>query len=429
MFQEFSITIFRKTALQYWLIAAFGLESFCVTYGLKWHSIIPLLTIVYPITGLIIAIGWLLLPQATFSLRKSNTITVKSLKRRAIAILLKTIALIYFSIELFQATPLSIELADMLPIMKVMATRFYSGQLAHVYDKIPEIWGGIQPIYLPAMWMPFTVAVALQIDMRWVTVGGLFIGFSLFLTLIRPFKRPIPISILFTFTALFFWWLFKEDVYNFIPLTEEGIVIGYYSLLVLSLLNGNYWLIGFSIALCTLSRYAFIGWIPAFGIYLLWERKWLEMGKTVLGGFTTLFFLCIVPFGLKPLKLIAELPNEYINFSKRVWQDSGDFFYETMGFAKFFGPDRITLQHNLLVYLSFIIPILFIGICMVLKKKFKRHLHNIPLSSLKVSLVVFYNFIDVPYLYLFYTSSFISLLGLAYFVSVPNHHFNESLEG
>ncbi len=428
MFQAFSINFFRRKSLHYWLIAAFGVESFCVTYGLHWPELVPFLTVVYPIMGLIIALGFILLPKAAFALSIHKTMTPIGIKRRLVAILLKTIALIYFSIELFRATPLSIDLADMLPIMKIMATRFCNGHIAQVYDKIPEIWGGIQPIYLPAMWMPFAIPVALHIDMRWVTVGGLFLAFSLFLTLIRPFKRPYPVALLSIIATLFFWWLFKADLYNFIPLTEEGIVVGYYSLLVLSLLNGNYWLIGISIALCTLSRYSFIGWIPAFAIYLLLEKKWKAIGQITLGGCVTVLLLCIVPFGWKPIQLIAALPKEYINFSKRVWEDSYDFFFETMGFAKFFGPERIALQHSLLVYCSFILPSLFVVICMALKNKYQYKMHNIPLASLKLALVVFYNLIDVPYLYLFYTSSFISLLGLAYFVSIPDHHFSEEME-
>ena len=47
----------------------------------------------------------------------------------------------------------------------------------------------------------------------------------------------------------------------------------------------------------------------------------------------------------------------------------------------------------------------------------KKVMENIPLAALKLSSVIFYNFIDVPYLYLFYTSSFISLLVGAVVVS------------
>jgi hypothetical protein len=46
----------------------------------------------------------------------------------------------------------------------------------------------------------------------------------------------------------------------------------------------------------------------------------------------------------------------------------------------------------------------------------KIMLNNVPMSILKISLVVFYNFIDVPYLYLFYTSSVVSLIFAAQFM-------------
>ncbi|MFZ6026041.1 MAG: hypothetical protein ACOYVG_16495 [Bacteroidota bacterium] len=39
--------------------------------------------------------------------------------------------------------------------------------------------------------------------------------------------------------------------------------------------------------------------------------------------------------------------------------------------------------------------------------------NNIALAALKLSIVVVYTFIDVPYQYLFYTSSFISLIAIA----------------
>ncbi len=45
--------------------------------------------------------------------------------------------------------------------------------------------------------------------------------------------------------------------------------------------------------------------------------------------------------------------------------------------------------------------------CLV-QKKWK--LQNINLACLKLSLLVFYQFIDVPYGYLFYTCSFVSLI-------------------
>ncbi len=49
--------------------------------------------------------------------------------------------------------------------------------------------------------------------------------------------------------------------------------IGYYILLVLALLSGRPWLIGIAISLCVLSRYALAGWIPAYLLWLVLEKK------------------------------------------------------------------------------------------------------------------------------------------------------------
>ncbi|HLI94061.1 MAG TPA: hypothetical protein VKU83_10640, partial [Puia sp.] len=63
--------------------------------------------------------------------------------------------------------------------------------------------------------------------------------------------------------------------------------------------------------------------------------------------------------------------------------------------------------HRLLVGLSFTVPLAFTVAA------YRRKRNNIALAALKLSLVLFYCFIDVPYLYLFYTSSLVSLVILA----------------
>jgi hypothetical protein len=51
------------------------------------------------------------------------------------------------------------------------------------------------------------------------------------------------------------------------------------------------------------------------------------------------------------------------------------------------------LLHETLIVSSFVIPILFMAFCL-LQKKWK--FENINLACFKLSLVVFYQFIDVP---------------------------------
>ena len=118
---------------------------------------------------------------------------------------------------------------------------------------------------------------------------------------------------------------------------------------------------------------------------------------------------------------LARLPGDYVAFAARVWKDSPDVFAEAPGLAYFFGPKRIALLHGLLVTLSFAVPVLFVIFCYWRGRRAgggecgtaaRRGLANIPLAALKIGLVVFYCFIDVPYLYLFYTSSFVSLIAV-----------------
>jgi len=167
--------------------------------------------------------------------------------------------------------PMNYHDADMLPIMKIMNQRLINGQRLHVYDTIPEIWNGIQPVYLPAMWMPFGIPVALHADLRWVTAVCLIIVSGIFIFLFKPDNKK-GFFITLTAFALLWWLLSQEDASGLIPYTEEGVIILYYALLTIALLNKNIWLTGISIALCVLSRYALIGFLPPFILIMLLEK-------------------------------------------------------------------------------------------------------------------------------------------------------------
>jgi hypothetical protein len=163
-------------------------------------------------------------------------------------------------------------------------------------------------------------------------------------------------------------------------------------------------------------------------LYLLLEKKGRSLfwfGLTSLACFV-LFFL--LPVGWETFLRLARLPGDYVAFAARVWKDSPDVFSTAPGFAWFFGPHRIALLHRLLIMLSFGAPLLFV---IASRRSAAPHRSaspgqstapspstamkipaNLPLATLKLTLVVFYCFIDVPYLYLFYTSSFVSLIAV-----------------
>jgi hypothetical protein len=61
---------------------------------------------------------------------------------------------------------INVAYADLLPVIQKKNQRFLEGQWHKVYDIIPDIWHGTQPVYLPAMWLSFAPAVLFGFDMR-----------------------------------------------------------------------------------------------------------------------------------------------------------------------------------------------------------------------------------------------------------------------
>jgi hypothetical protein len=400
----------RTSRLKIGLLIAFALETLSVTYCMKLPGYAAFFSILYFGAGISIALYTLSFQEITPISFNRLPLSKASLYFK-IAGICSMAVIVYFLAKYRMGDALiDINNADMLPIIRVMNQRFVNGNWKTIYDPIPEIWNGIRPIYLPAMWLPFSTATYFNFDMRWITVIGLFFGFSSFLLIFHQRANSFSFAG-FLISSLLFCWLFTEQTNGFISMTEEGVVVAYYVLLVLAIYSQNMMLIGFAASLCLLSRYAFIGWIPAFLVFLLIYKKRKQALIFSIAGWAGLLLICIFPFGMEPILNLAKLPGKYIAFAKIVWEDSPDVFQYSLGFAKFFGPQRIRALHATLVLLTFAIPLLFVILCFFVGKK--RQLSNVPLAALKISVVVFYSFIDVPYLYLFYTSSFISLLMIA----------------
>jgi len=383
----------KQHYLRLGLVAAFAIETICITYALRFPDLASYNSIGYFFCGISIGVIILFFPQAKKASVQFSHSRQNYLKLSLIVII--GILLCYFSNAVMQEIPVDYRNADMLPVIKTMNQRFLNGQWKQVYDNIPEIWNGSKPIYLPAMWLPFLPAVAANIDMRWITVTCLFLA-TVIPMLFLSFKKMNAVVLTATVSVLL-WWLLAL----------------FYVLLAVALISERIIFISVASCLCMLSRYALIGWLPAFFIYLLANKKIKPALIFAFTGMLFLFFAFIIPFGWQPFLRLLHLPGNYIDFSQRVWHDSPEVFTDYIGFAKFFAPERIRLLHMLLIVLTFIIPNAFILFCNAYKKKYS--LYNIPLATLKISVVVFYNFIDVPYLYLFYTSTFVSLVAVIFF--------------
>lgn len=414
---EFPRDIFQKPAHMILILAI--LQVLSATYLLKIGGVQAVNSILFLFCGL--GISYFILKIPSFKTERRLLIN-KQLWGKAIFILVLLPVSYFAARKMMDSTPLQIEYADMLPIMKTMSGRFIEGNWRHVYDPIPEIWGGVQPIYLPAMWMPFTASLIFDFDMRWITVCGIWLSVAL---CIWPgiWKRNVS-YVFFALTILtLLTWLHIDGSHNVIRLTEEGVVFFYFSLLAVAIISGNPWLIGVTAALCLLSRYALIGWIPFAGLYLLLTGQFRYLLKILAAGAIVVLLILLIPFGWKPLLNQLPVATGYVSLAARVWDENPEFFYTSLGMAKFFGPRNIALLHSIVFWGTFIFPLLFLGL--IKKKSIPSNI--VLLSSFQFCVTFFYNFVDVSYLYLYYTPVFVSLVIAGWALMTAERRENNSV--
>ena len=392
----------RRKDILFFSLAA---ETIMASYGLLAGQQTTMVSILYLLSSLIFIFILLTLPDA----RLVGTAEIKKdwLLKASIGLIMLFLAFISSRYWL-EHIPLDPDFADMLPIMKVMNERFLQGHWRQVYDPIPEIWNGTRPIYLPAMWLPYLPAIILKLDMRWVTVVSLLVVFAIIGALIQIRKNKYFGYGQIVIAAVLFWWIFsRNDVHGLISMSEEGVVIFYFVFLTLAIISGNPVFMGITASLCMLSRYSMIGWLVPCLIFFIAKKNFRKLTLFTLTGTVCMILFFLIPFGYQSLDRMISLPGNYVAFAKHVWEYSSEVYWLNLGMAKFYGPHRMAALHHTLIILSFGIPVLFMCFCLI-QKKWK--LQNVNLACFKLSLLVFYQFIDVPYGYLFYTCSFVSMV-------------------
>lgn len=376
------------------------LQVLCSTYFLQIENFYWLNSILFLIAGF--GISFCLLKVPEFKIDRKNILNKQLLIKILIVILLLPVSY-QLARQIMDSTPLQFESADMLPIMKTMSQRFLNGEWKEVYKPIPEIWNGIQPIYLPAMWLPFSASVIFHFDMRWITVCGIWL--SVLMCIFPLWKQRFSAIIFSAAILILLTSLHFDEENNVIRFTEEGVVFFYYSLMVVAIISRSAWLIGISAALYLLSRYSIVGWIPFAALYFILTKQYKFLLKAITAGLAVILILVILPFGFKPLLLQLQVQQHYISHAQRVWHDNPEFYYQSLGMAKFFGPSHIQLLHYFLLTGTFLLPLAFL----LWKRKKLLTEPNILLVGFQLGITFFYNFLDVSYSYLYYTPVFVSL--------------------
>ncbi len=407
-------------------------ETLCCTYLLENGKRIDIIAIMYFITGLGIALIPMLAPKKNKLFNSSNKFNIRTNKILLYSFF--TFIVLYFSFfmtGIMRSHSLDYKISDTLPQIKEMCSRLLSGE--KIYAPIPEIWDGKQPPYMPMMWLPFTVAEYLGIDVRWTTtvflLGGLFLTFKI----LPSGYAGNPFILIFTFISLFLllnFLLVKDRIT--LGNTEEGIVIGYYLLLGFALAKKKPILIGIAIACCLLSRFALFFWVPVYLLYVFFydSRKNTYIITSVIAVIVLLVFL--IPFGFQQPEYFINIPSDYKVGVDQAWNynyndETGKYYENSLGYTKYFDISQIHFLHNIQIIVAAILPFLLLLIYAIINKKRKLNSDFFALCSLKLVLVFFYNMIEVPYYYLFFVSTFFSYAILFTYLRTDAANTSENL--
>jgi len=299
---------------------------------------------------------------------------------------------------LFKLNPLDYTHADMLPVIRVMADRFIHSQ--PVYEVIPEIWGGVMPVYLPGLWLPFVPALALNIDLRWITTLFILSSLIFLFTLIRGNKRSllvwIPIGLWFDFI------LYNRN--ETMVWSEEGVVYGYYMLFALALYLRSYLGIGVLLACCLLSRYSIVFFASSLMACIYFYESAKNFRSIFLSATITGLVLITLGGAWSSLLQFIGLPGQYLKNLESNPAKYQEVMSQGLGFVPWLqGLDDHWIYRIMLVSLIVLAVLIF-----YFYRRWSDPLYL--LAGLKFTLLIFYHLVLIPYPYLFYTSVWVSVV-------------------
>lgn len=394
----------RHTTL---LFAAVLLEILCQTHWIGLYDK-RIVSIAYLAAGL--AVGGLVLLRTERSAAGSTNTRLISASATALFLCLGGYTVVQ-ALEIFQAVPLDYHTADMLPVISIMGERLLHGE--PVYAMIPEIWNGVQPVYLPAMWLAYLPAVAGGFDLRWMSVFFVLAAVAMpFVWRLAGARWSWPVLLVAIPAGVLFWHFLERDTV-LLSMTEEGVVAGFYVLLAVALWIGNPWLTGVALALATLSRYSLGPWIP---VWLAFEFFFRSRRNALIATATAgTLGLCLmaVTGALWHLEVFLDLPKKYLEVAlaeKDAWAID-PVIAGNLGLAKFFAKTHLPRLYTLNYLFSFGVPLLLLVLYRRFPKRFEPNLFG--LGLLKITLTIVLNLLVIPWPYLFYPSAFLSLAVLA----------------
>jgi hypothetical protein len=392
-----------------------------------------------PLFFVMISIAWAYAgSKLTFFIQARTTAPAISVNKkiRLFIVYATVFAVVVFLVWLwlrsfFSDYPLDPSYSDIIPMIQRINYRFMHGQ--EIYESFNDFGYTAFPTYLPAMWMPFLAADKLQLDYRTWSYIILCVILLICTTLLPVKNKNQPWLFLFPF-LIFLLYIWNQP--STLGWSVEPMIAGFYLLLLMGIYFKNAWIMGFALLLCMLSRYAILLWVPVLFILLFFFASKKRSIYTAIILLTGMLVTFIIPFFLSHPHIFEASYAQYNiaalgEWNGQSWQKPGDLPFQLSqgyGFAIYFyqwGKGEIIQRLKLaqMVHLIICIALPLATVLWYWLRKNKRLPLNCHLLfSLKLYLVFFFAFIQVPYAYLFLTpllvSSLITILLLLHYVDV-----------
>ncbi len=328
--------------------------------------------------------------------------------------------------QFFIEVPVQVAYSDIIPAVQIYVRRWLWG--SDVYRPLThELGYPALPTYLPATWFPFIAAELGDFDYRWMAVGGLLAGvvavWAWLVWLRRPWletllKAAFPVALIYS--------VLVTDPSIFVY-SVEAMVAGYVLLLGAALLTRSLVLRAGALALCLLSRYFLVLWVPLLALLLLREGGWRRLLQFGALSLALLGAAYLWPVWRHDPGLMLRVQESYQQVAVNEWQNfnpaTGRPYhpFNGLGLAAWFYPAAPTLD-LIRTKVAHMRTVQLMGVGLVVAGVAlgwwrRRKLTPDParerwlaVLSLKLLLVVFFALLHVPYAYMLLVS--VCLTGL-----------------
>lgn len=390
------------------MLTEISLLTYCSNFfGSLWNPVVLCLV------SIAVGICVLFLPNNTAA--NDNNTELKSADKHTwyfFALAFITIVLLLFIpkggiLSIVRNFPVDAKFSDIIPTIQVMCERFVQG--INPYQEI-DFGYKLPPSYMPLVWLPYVPAEILHIDYRWTMIFIFFTSILfLFYKNIRKNNGIVYNSMSLLLVAFFLIAMVDKEAAT-LGWTTELLNASFYILLIIALLSNNILLKAIAIAVCLLSRYSILFFVP-----LIFFIEYVQYGKRnsllLMLYAAVIFCAVLLIFANKNILTLYEGYKYYSTSGLGEWNHLNDsglplHVFSGNGFASWiytYKTGSIEEKFAFMKKIQQLIVLLTVVLLTVVYWFKRKTLQNkfYLLGAVKIYFAIFYGFMQVPYTYLF----------------------------